>query len=208
MPTISLPGENMAVVVEVPDEQMARLAKRLIGRRTGVSVAIVDEPGGAQLPRKSDSHSLRRILVRSEAPDSAAGTLDLLHDGVWAVVPAEDAEVRRLLREAVDVVRSGLCPLLSGMARDRDEVGVFLAALKKLDSSRRARVRSIADNPLSERESQILEYIAQGVTSREIANEMGFQLQTVKNRVTTILMKTHARSRSHAVSIATVRGWI
>jgi len=52
--------------------------------------------------------------------------------------------------------------------------------------------------PLSERESEILQLVAQGLTNREIANRLSLAQGTVKNYVTTILQKLGARDRTQA----------
>ncbi len=198
----------MAVIVELPDEQMSMLAKRLIGRRSGVHVVVAGESNGARERVLAGSEPPRKILIRDYERLTALEMLDLLHNDVWAVLPADSAEVDARLRDTVDTVRAGSSPLLTELAGDRHEVGPFLAALRSRASERRVRSGSSADSPLSEREMQILRRISQGVTSAEIAAEMGFQLQTVKNKVTTILTKTQARSRTHAVAIALDKGWI
>lgn len=187
---------------------MSRLAKRLIGRRAGVSVVISGESNGDRSNDKADSEPARRILLQKDEQRTPSETLNLLHDGVWAVLPTEPDDVGNRLRDCVDKVRAGASPLLSELAGERGEVDAFVAALRRWRSERRSRSRSGPENPLSERETQILQRIAQGVTSAQIANEMGFQLQTVKNKVTTILTKTHAHSRTHAVAIALGNGWI
>ncbi|MDP6346819.1 MAG: response regulator transcription factor [Dehalococcoidia bacterium] len=61
---------------------------------------------------------------------------------------------------------------------------------------------------LSDRELEILGYIAQGNPNRRIANLLGIKEQSIKNYVTTILHKLSANDRTHAVSIALKRGWI
>lgn len=199
----------MAVVVEVPDQETSRLARRLIGRRSGVQVVVAGESNGSRPKRRGDSEPPRRILVQQHEPRSAADYLGMLSDGVWAVLPVAKAEIDARLRDCVDRVRAGSSPLFSELAGDREEVGKFLAALGAgLGDAAGGFSESGRESPLSDRETQILQRISHGATSREIAAEMGFQLQTVKNKVTTILTKTHASSRTHAVAIALSRGWI
>jgi DNA-binding NarL/FixJ family response regulator len=53
-------------------------------------------------------------------------------------------------------------------------------------------------DPLSEREVEILELMAQGFTNREIAARLSLAEGTVKNYVTTILQKLGARDRTQA----------
>jgi len=62
--------------------------------------------------------------------------------------------------------------------------------------------------PLTEREVAILTYIGRGDSSRSIGQVFGLGEQTIKNYVSTILLKTNAKNRAHALSIAFKNGWI
>lgn len=63
-------------------------------------------------------------------------------------------------------------------------------------------------SPLSPRETEILEYIAQGSANKEIAHTLGICNQTVKNHVTSIMRKLAANDRTHAVVLALRYGLI
>ena len=52
--------------------------------------------------------------------------------------------------------------------------------------------------PLSERETEILTLVAQGLTNREIARRLFLAEGTVKNYVTNILQKIGVRDRTQA----------
>jgi DNA-binding NarL/FixJ family response regulator len=62
--------------------------------------------------------------------------------------------------------------------------------------------------PLTQRERQILNYIADGNTNKQIANILKISEQTIKNHVSAILRKLNANDRAHAVVLAIKRGWI
>ncbi len=66
----------------------------------------------------------------------------------------------------------------------------------------------IIKNPLTLRQRQILNLIAQGGTNRQIGESLKLSEQTVKNHIVTILRKLNARDRSHAVAIAMDHQWI
>jgi len=63
-------------------------------------------------------------------------------------------------------------------------------------------------SPLSRRETEILEYIAQGNSNKMIAYTLGICNQTVKNHVTSIMRKLAANDRTHAVMLALRHGLI
>jgi len=63
-------------------------------------------------------------------------------------------------------------------------------------------------SPLTQRETQILEYVAQGYLNKQIAAELDISEQTIKNHVTSILRKLNANARTEAVVFALKKGII
>ena len=63
-------------------------------------------------------------------------------------------------------------------------------------------------SPLTPREKEILNYIAQGYLNKEIAIELDISEQTIKNHVTSILRKLNANARTEAVVVAIKQGLI
>jgi two-component system response regulator DegU len=62
--------------------------------------------------------------------------------------------------------------------------------------------------PLTRREAQILNYVSEGNTNRQIADILGISEQTIKSHVSAILRKMNANDRAHAVALAIRNGWI
>ena len=62
--------------------------------------------------------------------------------------------------------------------------------------------------PLTRRETQILNHIANGNTNKRIARIFNISEQTIKNHVSAILRKLNANDRAHAVVLAIRHGWI
>jgi len=62
--------------------------------------------------------------------------------------------------------------------------------------------------PLTPREMEILNYIAQGYLNKQIAAELDISEQTIKNHVTSILRKLNANARTEAVVVAIKQGLI
>jgi len=58
------------------------------------------------------------------------------------------------------------------------------------------------ETPLSTRESQILQYVAQGNTTKEVARQLGISPHTVKTHLERIFEKLGANDRAQAVYIA------
>ena len=63
-------------------------------------------------------------------------------------------------------------------------------------------------SPLTPREKEILNYIAQGYPNKQIAAELNISEQTIKNHVTSILRKLNANARTEAVVVAIKQGLI
>jgi DNA-binding NarL/FixJ family response regulator len=61
---------------------------------------------------------------------------------------------------------------------------------------------------LTKRQTEILTYIAEGNSNKEIANILPINEQTIKNHVSAILRKLNANHRAHAVALALHSGWI
>ncbi len=63
------------------------------------------------------------------------------------------------------------------------------------------------ENPLTERESQVLELIADGKNTKEIANELFITTGTVRNYISVILEKLQVGNRIEAISRFKEKGW-
>ncbi|OJG66924.1 hypothetical protein RV09_GL003141 [Enterococcus moraviensis] len=64
------------------------------------------------------------------------------------------------------------------------------------------------DNPLTEREQEVLIAVGEGLSSKEIAEKLFLTAGTVRNYMSEILSKLDAKNRIEAVSIAKEKGWI
>ncbi|WP_142827344.1 response regulator transcription factor [Planococcus soli] len=63
------------------------------------------------------------------------------------------------------------------------------------------------ENPLTERESQVMELIAEGRSTKEIAKELFITTGTVRNYISTILDKLEVGNRIEAISRFKEKGW-
>ncbi|MFF5205028.1 DNA-binding response regulator [Streptosporangium sp. NPDC000396] len=77
-----------------------------------------------------------------------------------------------------------------------------------LDPSLAVTAWDLADNPLTEREVDVLRLLAGGAEAAEIASRLFLGVGTVRNYLTTIVTKLNARNRTDAVRIAGEAGWI
>ncbi len=66
--------------------------------------------------------------------------------------------------------------------------------------------RHAGDELLTDREIEVVRYIAQGHSNREVGALLSVTEDTIKARMKSILLKLNARDRTHAVTIALQRG--
>ena len=61
---------------------------------------------------------------------------------------------------------------------------------------------------LTDREYAVLQMLADGQNTREIAERLSYSKRTVKNIVRDLLVKLNGRTRAHAVALAAQQGVI
>jgi DNA-binding NarL/FixJ family response regulator len=68
--------------------------------------------------------------------------------------------------------------------------------------------RPTGGETLSDREREVLQHAARGLTNKQIGATLGISDRTVQNHLASIFEKIGAASRTEAVTIALQRGWI
>ncbi|MFS0863154.1 response regulator [Fredinandcohnia sp. 179-A 10B2 NHS] len=63
------------------------------------------------------------------------------------------------------------------------------------------------ENPLTERELEVLELVADGKNTKEIADELRIKAGTVRNYISTILDKLEVKNRIEAITQSKEKGW-
>lgn len=63
------------------------------------------------------------------------------------------------------------------------------------------------ENPLTEREMDVLELVADGKNTKEIANQLSIATGTVRNYISTILDKLDVKNRIEAITHSKEKGW-
>lgn len=170
-------------------------------RGDGGGTALVDEPG-AGLSVAVESHILRACQLAEEgavslAADELAHTLDLARPQLLRL-PFIDAppQARRLLRTH---------PRVTGAAGWLSPAAPVTAA-----PSPRLAI-TVEDEPaltqeLSDRETEVLEHLAEMLSTAEIGAAMFISVNTVRTHIRSILRKLGVNRRSHAVRQARERG--
>jgi two-component system response regulator DesR len=63
------------------------------------------------------------------------------------------------------------------------------------------------ENPLTDREIEVLELVADGKNTQEIADELKLKTGTVRNYISTILDKLNVKNRIEAITESKEKGW-
>ncbi len=99
--------------------------------------------------------------------------------------------------------------MLAGISRGEAPISPVLAAKILAEFSRRSAKAPAPPSPkedLSEREGEVLRFIAQGQTNRAIAASLVLSENTVRYHIKNILAKLHLRNRAQAAAYAVQQG--
>jgi DNA-binding NarL/FixJ family response regulator len=150
-----------------------------------------------KMPRMDGVAATRAILA--EAPNTRIVMLTTFDtdDFVFEAIAAgaqgyllKDAEESEILAAIRAAARGE--PRLSASIASK-----ILSEFRRVNLTRRPLTPPVSkEEPLTEREKEVLALVAAGKGNREIAREMGLAEGTVKNHVSTILAKLHLRSRT------------
>lgn len=167
------------------------------------TVAIVlaetlDQPTLSRLRRLVRSDGTRAVLVVSLIRE--AELLQVIESGVGAIVWRREATGHRLL-QAVLAASRGDGDLPS------DLLGRLLAQVGTLQ--RNAADQSGAPvSGLAPREIDVLQLVAEGMDTGEIAGKLSYSERTVKNVLHALTTRLQLRNRAHAVAYALREGYI
>jgi DNA-binding NarL/FixJ family response regulator len=126
--------------------------------------------------------------------------------------PSDRARLRAGLNGSIDVVAE-FASLAAAQRADIDADAVMIAESRERSASARARDELDDDDtrfeePLTPREIQVLELLAEGLPNKAIADRLHISDQTVKFHVSSISGKLGAANRTDAVRRAVRRGLI
>lgn len=155
-----------------------------------------------RLSEECAQQGIRVILMASHIePDSEQFSIlvQCVAAGAQGYV-LEDASVSELLR-AIETVADGEHYCSSA---------IFNQLMGQLVKLSRNSLPATVTQPrmLTERELQILHWIAEGYSNKQVANKLALSIYTVKNHVHRILNKLNASDRTHAVRHAMQANWL
>lgn len=134
--------------------------------------------------------------IRSEFPDARMIVLTTYQGDVQALRALKAGALGYLLKH---MLRSELADAIRTVHAGKRRIPVEIAN-QLADHA--------TDDPLSERELEVLRKVALGSSNKIIAAELNVTESTIKSHLKNILSKLGANDRTHAVTIATRRGFI
>jgi DNA-binding NarL/FixJ family response regulator len=166
-----------------------------------VAVAAVESLGEPELVRvrKAKRYGCRKMVVVCSSPQG----LDLFKAidlGICAILPRHEATTARLVR----AVRSAAA---GEAAIPADMLEKLLAQVGKIQQDVLT-PRGLRASGMADREVSILRLVADGMDTREIAQQLAYSERTVKNVLHDVTTRLQLRNRSHAVAYAMREGLI
>jgi DNA-binding NarL/FixJ family response regulator len=175
----SLKPDVAILDVNLPDENGLQITKRIVSELPDLKVVLLTGYADSEQPL----HALR-------SGANAYCSKDIEHEQ---------------LAEIIRIVASGKW-VFEGRVMEASEKQLWLdeqmAGIKTDGSS------EDLFTPLTQRESEILNLVARGLTNKQIGYLLGISEQTVKNHLTSLLRKIGASDRTQAVVYALKHGWI
>jgi DNA-binding NarL/FixJ family response regulator len=181
----SLHNEQGIVLAGIVDSQSALFA--LIAKRS-VDIVLIHTQPGEQFTDWAASQRKIPWAVLVDEPDHAL-ILTALQHGASAVL-LRSAGLKEIV-SAIEAVSQGLVVL------EQKVIGVLFDA--NMSSDELLNRETERQNPLTPRELEVLNTIADGASNKAIARRLGISFHTVKFHVAAILEKLDADSRTEAV---------
>lgn len=172
-------------------EELARLAKSAESARAKapVDVAIID----IEMPRMDGITATE--VIRTRFP------------GVRVLVVTTFGRPGYLQR-ALAAGASGFMVKDAPVEDLVDGVRTVAAGGRSIDQSLAIDALSAGSSPLTAREADVLREVEGGGTIADIAHSLGLSQGTVRNHVSSSMLKMDARTRAEAASLARAAGWL
>ncbi len=189
----SAPNENTMALIEA--------------NSPNVLLLDIDYPSlrGLDLARKIALHyPTTKVIMLTSNPDDKQ-LFEIIKTG--AVAYLDKSITAEELTETIRQVSSGEYPINDSVLVRPKVAEHVLRQFQSMHGNNGKTMETIVA-PLTSRETQILNYIAEGNSNKQIAYILEISEQTIKNHVSNILRKLNANDRAHAVVLAIRHGWI
>jgi DNA-binding NarL/FixJ family response regulator len=198
---MALEGEReLLIVAEAADGPTAMQAADQFAPDVVLLDITLPTTSGFDVARAIKRRQPRTVVVILTMHEDDGHLFAAIRSGAdaFAAKSIEVGELVRLIRYLVATETDAPAPTFDS-ARILDEVR---------SSTRRGAPETDNYSPLSPREIEILGFVSQGLSNKEISTILRISDQTVKNNITSILRKLHVNDRTQAVIYALRHGWI
>ena len=222
-------------VLLVEDHPMYRKGVKRLLEDTGRFQVVGEAINGHDAIHQADVHRPEIVLIDVQLPGvtglKIARVLRKQHQNmkiVFLSMHLDDARLFDAIRAGAmafltkDVDQETLVDSLRRVAQGENLINQLILSRPQLAwkvlsefrqlSGEKAEARdqeiAFAALPLSAREIEVLDCVAQGLSNKEIADELYVTEQTVKNHMTSVLRKLDVNDRVQAVLFAVKNGWI
>jgi len=174
-------------------------------------IEVVGEAGtGAEAMRLIEDRSPDICLLDIEMPEKTG--LDVAEELQARRSPCRVVILTTFSRAGYfqKAMRAGV----SGFLLKDSPIEELSAALRRVQAGGRAISPELSmsfwqiENPLTEREREVLKLLSQGLSVKEIAANLFLSYGTVRNYVSEMLQKLEAKNRIEAIGIAEKMGWL
>jgi DNA-binding NarL/FixJ family response regulator len=224
-------------VLIVDDHPLFRQGLRRLIAEGGSFTVVAEAANGHEAIREADIHRPNLALIDVQLPGitglNVARILKKQHPSMHVVILSMHIDDERLF-EAVragasafltkDIEALELTNSLERVIRGEQIINTAVLSRPELawrvltefrqltgdgqDAEAESMLPSSPRLPLSVREIEVLDCVAQGLSNKEIADELFITEQTVKNHMTSVLRKLDVNDRVQAVLCAVRNGWI
>ena len=197
--------DDISVVGQCADgEQALQATARL---QPDVVLLDINLPSinGLQVARQLKAEHSGIVIVFLTAYHDAQQVLHAMRAGASAYCPK-------------DITPDDLIEVIRDVARGAYVVGTQRMDIQEVQNWINANVEALSGPyivdpdehyiPLSPRELEILEFVTNGMSNKEIASRLRISQQTVKNHMTSILKKLNVQDRTQAAVTALRHGWV
>jgi two-component system response regulator DesR len=210
MTSAARPGASIRVLLAEDQTMLRGALAALLDLEPDITV-IAQASNGREALKLARLHAPDVVITDIEMPERTGLELadDLKHSTPSPHVIILTTFARAgYLRRALDAGARGY------MLKDRpaselaEAVRRVHAGLRAIDPALAAEAWSADEDPLSDRERQILSRAGEGRSSAEIATELRLSEGTVRNYLSEAIAKLGAANRIDAARIARARGWL
>jgi DNA-binding NarL/FixJ family response regulator len=204
--------QKRITVLTVDDHPLLREGVAAVLAYEGDIVVVAEAANGREAVESYRTHRPDVTLMDLQMPkmkgiEAIVAIRHEFADARIVVVTTYDGDV-----QALRAIKAGACGyLLKNMLRKElpDAIrSVHAGRLRIPGEIAMAMAEHSADDPLTEREVEVLRCVAGGNPNKEVAAQLSIMEETVKAHMSRILSKLRANDRTHAVVIGVKRGII